>query len=201
MGKSSVNRKADPATELHDLANLPVRLGVDLAAPGMSLENGWDGPVGRPADLADAAIRAGGQVFSLADLATCMPANGAAADPAVAAEVALGAGQFRQAAATFALALGPQAGRVAAAYGLALSLASEGDHAGSLGVLRVLDAAGVEHPACLALAGFSAFKVGENTEARQFLARAARRARVGEEFRGILKFSQHTLLIQQFGGR
>lgn len=56
------------------------------------------------------------------------------------------------------------------------------------------------HPTLLALRGYLSFQVGEAEVGRRALARAALSARGNPGLRGILHFTQHVLLVQQFGG-
>lgn len=99
----------------------------------------------------------------------------------------------------FALCLQYPELRAAALCGLAGSLLASAAQALALELLQAGIAAGFDHPLPLALAGHAAVRLNDVTLTRQYLARAARRARGDESFRDLLRFAQHTLLMQQFG--
>lgn len=99
----------------------------------------------------------------------------------------------------FGLALNDPKYRVASAYGLACALAMRGAHSECVGLIRLLITSSADHPAFSALAGRSAAAMNDMTQARQHLAHAARIARESHIYRDILRFSQRTLLIQEFG--
>jgi hypothetical protein len=56
------------------------------------------------------------------------------------------------------------------------------------------------HPSMLALRGYLSFQVGEAETGRRALARAALASRGDAKARPILHFTQHVLLVHQFGG-
>jgi hypothetical protein len=84
-------------------------------------------------------------------------------------------------------------------YGLALALEKLGalDEAETLAGF-VSDLPGYTDPRAAALAGYAAFQLRQPKAARVFLAKAARLARVAPEFRGVQRFAQRVLLMQQF---
>lgn len=99
----------------------------------------------------------------------------------------------------FALALPDPNFRAAATYGLAASLSRVGAFKSCLMLVEILVASGADHPMFSALAGNAAAALSDAGLTRKHLARAARRSRGNADFREILRFSQRTLLIQQFG--
>jgi hypothetical protein len=62
-----------------------------------------------------------------------------------------------------------------------------------------LEAAGSTHPGPTALAGYAAFRNGDDARGRKLMARAARKGRRAPEYMRTLKFVQKTLLEQHFG--
>lgn len=85
-------------------------------------------------------------------------------------------------------------------YRIALCLAGLNRSAEAYSVLSLDDSDTAAHPTVLALRGYLSFQVGEAEMGRRALARAALAARGTPSMRGILHFTQHVLLVQQFGG-
>lgn len=109
------------------------------------------------------------------------------------------AGQYAEAGAEFAaVALGR--GPVAAAlFGVALSLEKLGSYEEAESLAAFLaDLPGFDDPRAAALAGYAAFQRRQPRAARVHLAKAARIARMKPEFRGVQRFAQRVLLMQQF---
>ena len=144
-------------------------------------------------------LAGGGREVSLTALGLPVATKGDAAASMARAMVALGAGDAPAAAAAFAGALGDATLRGPAAHGLACTLCLKGAFAEAQQLSALIVASGGEHPAYAALAGHASAKLGDPAQTRQYLARAARRARGQPQFRDILHFAQRTLLIQQFG--
>mgnify|MGYP001765121677 CR=1 FL=1 len=98
--------------------------------------------------------------------------------------------------AAVALSGGPVA---PALYGLALALEKLGafEEAEALAAF-VADLPGFGDPRAAALAGYAAFQRRQPKAARVHLAKAARIARLQPEFRGVQRFAQRVLLMQQF---
>lgn len=84
-------------------------------------------------------------------------------------------------------------------YQSALALASLTRTAEAAALLALVEPQGNPHPAILALRGYLAFQTGDSDAGRKALARAALGARGTPALRGILQFTQHVLLTQQFG--
>lgn len=108
-------------------------------------------------------------------------------------------GHHTAAAAGFA-AVALSGGPVAPAlYGLALALEELGAHEQAEGLAAfVSDLPGYGDPRAAALAGYAAFQRRQSKAARIHLAKAARIARLQPEFRGVQRFAQRVLLMQQF---
>lgn len=85
-------------------------------------------------------------------------------------------------------------------YRMALCLAGLNRSAEAHSVLALVDDGTAAHPTVLALRGYLSFQVGEAEVGRRALARAALTARGKSDMRGILHFTQHVLLVHQFGG-
>jgi hypothetical protein len=85
-------------------------------------------------------------------------------------------------------------------YRMSLCLAGLNRSAEAHSVLALLDDGAAAHPTVLALRGYLSFQVGEAEVGRRALARAALAARGKSDLRGILHFTQHVLLVHQFGG-
>lgn len=88
----------------------------------------------------------------------------------------------------------------ASAYVIALCLAGLLENPAAHAVLSVIDGPMAEHPAVTALGGYLQFQLGQTDLGRRALSRAAMTARRVPEYRPILRFTQHVLLVQQFGG-
>lgn len=85
-------------------------------------------------------------------------------------------------------------------YRMSLCLAGLNRSVEAHSVLALADCGDGAHPTLLALRGYLCFQVGEAEVGRRALARAALAARGKPAMRGILHFTQHVLLVQQFGG-
>lgn len=85
-------------------------------------------------------------------------------------------------------------------YRISLCLAGLNRSAEAHSVLALVDDGAAAHPTVLALRGYLSFQVGEAEVGRRALARAALAARGKSDMRGILHFTQHVLLMHQFGG-
>lgn len=85
-------------------------------------------------------------------------------------------------------------------YSMALCLAALNHGAEAYRLITLLDGSDDPGPVLLALRGYLAFQNGEADLGRKALARAALAARGVPEYRPILHFTQHVLLVQQFGG-
>lgn len=85
-------------------------------------------------------------------------------------------------------------------YRMALCLAGLNRSVEAHSVLSLAEFDTAAHPTVLALRGYLSFQVGEAEMGRRALARAALAARGTPSMRGILHFTQHVLLVQQFGG-
>ena len=85
-------------------------------------------------------------------------------------------------------------------YRMSLALAGLNRSAEAHSLLALADGDDAAHPMLLALRGYLSFQVGEAEVGRRALARAALAARGKPAMRGILHFTQHVLLVQQFGG-
>lgn len=88
----------------------------------------------------------------------------------------------------------------ACAYAIALCLAGMLESAAAHAVLSMVDGPMAEHPAVTALDGYLLFQLGQADRGRRALSRAAMAARRVPDHRPILRFTQHVLLVQQFGG-
>lgn len=88
----------------------------------------------------------------------------------------------------------------ACAYTMALCLAGMLENASAHAVLTLIEGPMAEHPAVTALGGYLLFQLGETDKGRRALSRAAMAARRVPEYRPVLRFTQHVLLVQQFGG-
>lgn len=98
--------------------------------------------------------------------------------------------------AAVAVGAGPAA---PALYGLALALEELGSHEAAEALAGfVSDLPGYGDPRAAALAGYAAFQRRQSKAARVYLAKAARIARLQPEFRGVQRFAQRVLLMQQF---
>lgn len=88
----------------------------------------------------------------------------------------------------------------ACAYAIALCLAAMLENVAAHAALTLIEGPLAEHPAVTALGGYLLFQLGETDRGRRALSRAAMAARRVPEFRSVLQFTQHVLLVQQFGG-
>lgn len=85
-------------------------------------------------------------------------------------------------------------------YRMALTLSGLNRSVEAHAMLSLSEQDDMLHPALLALRGYLSFQVAEAEVGRRALARAALSARGNPGMRGILHFTQHVLLVQQFGG-
>lgn len=172
-------------------ATSKIEVGFDPSA--RFVQGGW-------LDVSACVARSCGTDLPLGEILAAIPAlddpSAASYDCAYAAMIG---GNYAAAAsgfATLALAQGPVA---ASLYGLALALEELGRHeeAESLAGF-VSELPGYEDPRAAALAGYAAFQRRQSKAARIYLAKAARIARLQPEFRGVQRFAQRVLLMQQF---
>lgn len=149
--------------------------------------------------FADAVLVAGTATLPLADIAAqaSLPPN--LPEDAIDADIA--AGHLPEAIGKILIALHDQGGAKAAhLYRLALCLAILNRNAESKATIALIDTDTERHPAILALKGYLAINGGEVEAGRSFLAKAALASRGVPSHRSILHFTQHVLLVHQFGG-
>ncbi len=205
MGRTSQLNGASVALELLprqiDGTAMPA-LAITLTVPPL--------PQGAPpeqarAALAAAALASGALSLPLGPLATLATLPQAAGCPSLAAPAPqdeLAAGRLPEALGALLMAMVTSADPIdpAALYQMALCLASLTRSAEADAVLALVQPTGKPHPAVLALRGYLAFQRGDGDAGRKALASAALSARGVPALRGILHFTQHVLLTQQFGG-
>jgi hypothetical protein len=86
------------------------------------------------------------------------------------------------------------------AYSIALCLAAMLENSAAHTVLTLVEGPMADHPAVTALGGYLLFQLGDTDRGRRALSRAAMAARRVPEYGPVLRFTQHVLLVQQFGG-
>lgn len=150
--------------------------------------------------LPDAVARCGEAFVPLAEALAAIPSlpdpSEASYDRAYSAMIG---GDHSTAAAMFAAVVFSTGPVVPALYGLALALENLGHHDLAEALAGFLsDLPGYLDPRAAALAGYAAFQRRQSKAARVHLAKAARLARFQPEFRGVQRFAQRVLLMQQF---
>lgn len=176
-------------------------LALDPCLAPLTAESAHQCPVGDMV-IDEGRVVAGASTLVLRDLSGpgALPRTLPNADAAYqAATTAYAAGDIDIAQQGFCEVLGDSGLRAAALYGLACCQASRKAFVQVLDIVRVLNAAGVDHPVFSALGGQAAAAMNDTSLTRHHLARAARGARGEPALRDILRFAQRTLLIQQFG--
>ncbi len=171
------------------------------------------GSTGRPADAQAALATLSGMALSRGPLSVALGPVAALADlsapfvaPACPSATApgkadLAAGRLPEALGHFLMALTTLSSIDGSlVYAMALCLAGMTRSAEAYRLLSLVDCEGAASPTLLALRGYLAFQNGEADVGRKLLARAALASRGVPQNRSILHFTQHVLLVQQFGG-
>lgn len=161
-----------------------------------------------PTDITEARAALAQMILASGDISVPLAPIAALADlsgplrPATATDEAdLAAGRVPEALGSLLLRLfGVATVDLQTIYGIALCLAALNRSAEAYRLLSLAECSTEPAPTLLALRGYLAFQNGEADVGRKSLARAALAARGVPGNRQILHFTQHVLLVQQFGG-